>query len=230
MRDICRTRGDTYLCLSRCLGYPDERIVGAAGASLIVTTLGSLGRLEGLKDLAEEIGRFGEELIWHAGEGNGQPISLQVEYNRLFAGPLNPQAYASEMAFLSQSGWRAENCRQLAEAYLGEGLKLAPGSHEQPDHISIELEFMAHLCGKELLARENNESEALATCERQERSFLENHLAHWAPAFLATVERAAVVGFYRSLARIGRVFVVWDYEHVESSERKSDERRRSWKG
>jgi anaerobic sulfite reductase subunit A len=103
--------------------------------------------------------------------------------------------------------------RNVAREYLEGGLKLAPGFKDSPDHISLEFEFMSHLCEKEKM--DAHDATAVFDYRQQQRSFLGNHIVNWVPAFLATVERSAVVSFYKLLARIAREFVVWDYAHVE---------------
>ncbi|HLG18024.1 MAG TPA: molecular chaperone TorD family protein [Blastocatellia bacterium] len=217
MQDICRTRGDTYFCLSVCFDYPSEKVVEPASARAIAETIESLEHVGGLESLADEVNNFEAELARNAHSPDAVLSNLQIEYSRLFLGPTKPQVYPYEAAFLSQSGWPTTTSSELASAYRQEGLKLAPGFKESPDHISIEFEFMSHLCCQEMKARERNDAESLCCYRRQQRAFLGNHIVHWVPVCLAAVERAAVVGFYRSLARIARGFVVWDYERIEAS-------------
>ena len=215
MRDICGIRSDTYFCFSLCFDYPTATMVEPATVKTIAETINSLEHISGLETLSNAANLFNAELE-RSGDVNGVPLlHLQIEYNRLFAGPSRPQAYPYEEAFLNQSGWAVDSGRNLVREYVEGGLKLAPGFKDSPDHISLEFEFMSHLCEKELIERETHGPSGVYTYQQQQRSFLENHIVNWVPAFLAIVERSAVLNFYKSLARIARGFVVWDYAHVE---------------
>jgi TorA maturation chaperone TorD len=196
-----------------CFEYPTATLVKTSTANSIAATFDSLEEIPGLGTLAARANLFKAELEL-SGDVSGVPLlHLQIEYNRLFAGPSTPQAYPYEEAFLKQSGWAVDSGRNVAREYLEGGLKLAPGFKDSPDHISIEFEFMSHLCEKEMI--EAHEPPAVLNYQQRQRSFLENHIVNWAPAFLATVERSAVLSFYKLLARIARAFVVWDYAYVE---------------
>jgi len=225
MRDICRIRSDTYFCFSLCFDYPTATMVEPATAQTIAETVHSLQQISGFEPLTDAANLFKEELA-RSSDISGVPLlHLQIEYNRLFAGPSKPQAYPYEEAFLNQSGWAVDSRRDIAREYLQGGLKLAPGFKDSPDHISLEFEFMSHLCEKEMIERETRDVPGIASYQQQQRSFLENHIVNWVPAFLATVERSAVLNFYKSLARIARGFVVWDYAHVEHLARQRERSR-----
>lgn len=225
MRDICGIRSDTYFCFSLCFDYPTATMVEPLTARTIAETINSLPHISGLETLSNAANLFDAELD-RSGDLSGVPLlHLQIEYNRLFAGPSKPQAYPYEEAFLNQSGWAVDSGRHIAREYLQGGLKLAPGFKDSPDHISLEFEFMSHLCEKEMIERETRDVPGVTSYQQQQRSFLENHIVNWVPAFLATVERSAVLNLYKSLARIARGFVVWDYEHVERLARQRERSR-----
>lgn len=210
MRDLCRIRSDTYFCLSLGFDYPTSTLGEPATVAKIDDTINSLPQISGLEQLDKAAKLFIEELS-RSGDASGVPLlHMQIEYNRLFAGPAKPQAYPCEEAFLNQSGWGVSSGRELVREYLEGGLRLSPGFKDSPDHISLEFEFMSHLSEKEL-----TEAPGASNCRQQQKSFLENHIVNWVPAFLATVERSTVLSFYKLLARIARAFVVWDYTHIE---------------
>lgn len=222
MRDICGIRSDTYFCFSLCFDYPTAAMVEPPAVITIAETINSLPHISGLEALSNAAELFSAEAE-RSGDVSGVPLlHLQIEYNRLFAGPSKPQAYPNEEAFLNQSGWAVDSGRELVREYLEGGLKLAPGFKDSPDHISLEFEFMSHLCEKEMIERKAHGPSGVFTYQQQQRSFLENHIVNWVPAFLATVERSAVLNFYKLLTRIARGFVVWDYAHVEHLSRQRD--------
>ncbi|MER3486388.1 MAG: hypothetical protein C4345_10855, partial [Chloroflexota bacterium] len=71
---------------------------------------------------------------------------LPEEYVRVFCrNPDGPVCFPYASAYLTASGDApglliAEVVRYYATA----GLDIAPDAHESPDHVSVELEFMAH--------------------------------------------------------------------------------------
>jgi TorA maturation chaperone TorD len=215
MGDFTSLRRNTYLCLSLCFDYPSQTLTDGESTGIIAETFDSLAHIPGLVSLADKVREFNAALIANSESGEERLLDLQIEYSRLFLGPVEPQVYPNEGAFLSQSGRIAPNGFGLARLYSEEGLKLAPERKESPDHISIEFEFMAHLCGKELEALERGDTLSALSYMQRRRSFLEGHIANWVPCLSAVVERTAVVSFYKSLARITRGFVVWDYEQTE---------------
>jgi TorA maturation chaperone TorD len=215
MRDICGIRSDTYFCFSLCFDYPTATMVEPATVKTIAETINSLAQISGLETLSNAANLFNAELERSVDVSGVPLLHLQIEYNRLFAGPSKPQVYPYEGAFLNESGWAVDTGRNLVREYLEGGLKLAPGFKDSPDHVSLEFEFMSRLCEKEMKERETRGPSGAFTYQQRQRLFLENHIVNWVPAFLATVERSAVLTFYKLLARIARGFVVWDYAHVE---------------
>lgn len=87
--------------------------------------------------------------------------------------------------------------------YTAFGLGIAKGNPERPDHIVLELEFMAALIG---LARHASTTDLRRRYERKEvclsaqRRFLREHLAWWAPAFARLLSREDPSGFYGGIA------------------------------
>jgi len=105
--------------------------------------------------------------------------------------------------------YETEYCRSTLTFYLTQQMADAAGFYhafgleqnreepERQDHISVELEFMAHLIWLELQAPS---PENAATCRDAQKKFLEEHLAWWAPGFAGLLRRQARQGFYAALA------------------------------
>lgn len=72
---------------------------------------------------------------------------------------------------------------------------------DRPDHIVLELEFMAGVIGLELCAVANGHDERQEICRAAQGRFLKEHLAWWAPAFAALVERESRSDYYTAAAR-----------------------------
>lgn len=72
-------------------------------------------------------------------------------------------------------GHLADVVLAVKQHYLESGLDV--GSEERPDHVAVELEFLAHLA-----SRASGPEDTESFRENEER-FLALHLAHWMPAF-----------------------------------------------
>lgn len=141
-----------------------------------------------------------------------QPASalraLEVEYTRLFisAIPRVPAPpYAS--AYVAQGTLMGEPAEAAAEAYRRAGLKLGADCDVLPDHVAVELEFLAWLGEQSAAADEaGDETQRRMHLDEQHR-FLHDHVQRWMPEFCLRVKRAARVDFYRESARIAERLV-----------------------
>ena len=87
-----------------------------------------------------------------------------------------------------------------AAAYQAQGVATAPDPHELPDHVTIELEFLFHLCRREEDAWGHDDDEAARGLRRALDQFLGEHASRWLPEFAASVKAAATVDLYQALA------------------------------
>ena len=81
----------------------------------------------------------------------------------------------------------------VREAYRRAGFELGPATHELPDHLAHELEFMGRL-----LERGDGD---------HARVFFSEHLGRWALRCLADVKQQAHLAFYRPVADSLTVFL-----------------------
>lgn len=73
--------------------------------------------------------------------------------------------------------------------------------HQEPDdHISLELLFVGHCAGLARCALEEGDRKAFQDMLSAQRSFLEEHLLTWAPAWCHRVAAQAHTLFYRGIA------------------------------
>lgn len=99
---------------------------------------------------------------------------------------------------------RSNGLADVAGYYRAFGLDPSAQCPERPDHIVLELEFMAHLSG--LLHQADgfldpSRVERIGICRQAQQRFFAEHLAWWAPAFATLLARRAQGGFYESAAR-----------------------------
>ncbi len=133
---------------------------------------------------------------------------LAVEYTRLFLGPgKHVQPYAAIYlggAGASLCGPATVWARDFMERA---GFTLTPEHHGLPDHVSVELEFMAGMAEREARAIEDSDLEAAAQCRWIQKEFLQDHLGRWLPEFCGRAAEHAELSFYRELARLAGHFL-----------------------
>ena len=98
--------------------------------------------------------------------------------------------------------------------YAGAGLSLLEHCIEMPDHLGLELEFMAALCRLEGELEETRDAAALPRCVEFQRTFLEEHLSRWAPECCENVIRHARRGWYRAIAHFTLAFLRSERAHL----------------
>ena len=127
--------------------------------------------------------------------------ALQVEYTRLFdAGPDGPLSSLNEG---HHRGDRLKVMEDLLRFFDYFGLRFSPDSGLMPDHLSVELEFMAMLARAATMP---DLSSALAAS----RDFAHRHLCSWLPALHQSVAHHAELPIYPALIELTRRFVEAD--------------------
>jgi len=69
----------------------------------------------------------------------------------------------------------------IAGFYRAFGLEVGGSTRERPDHVTVELEYLAFVSYKEAISADNGESEQADICADAERAFLVDHLGDWGP-------------------------------------------------
>lgn len=147
------------------------------------------------------------------GQGGGD--ELEAEYNRLFVGPGAPRVYPYESLYRDSTGLvMGPSTGKVHQAYRRSGLEINSAYRDLPDHLAVELEFMARLCGEEAKARSAGRTDLALRLKGEQRSFLAEHLAPWLPTLCERVIRETSSPIYRAFAEIAAIFVGWDREEV----------------
>jgi DMSO reductase family type II enzyme chaperone len=130
---------------------------------------------------------------------------LRAEYSVLFeVGSQGPPVPIREDL---QTGQRAGTREEVVRFYDYFGYALSEKFAWQPDHLSVELEFMHFLCFHEAQAVD---AEAAAPYQLAQRDFSERHLVRWLPGFAAAVAGLAGTSLYARTVGAVRDFVVAD--------------------
>ena len=144
---------------------------------------------------------------------------LEVEYNRLFVGPGAPRVYPYESLYRgSMSLVMGPSAGEVLQAYRRNGLAITTAFKDLPDHIAVELEFMARLCCEEARAGSAGRVDLALRLKQEQRSFLNAHLASWLPAMCEKVIRETTSTIYRGFAEIAAIFVGWDRERLDAEQ------------
>lgn len=147
---------------------------------------------------------------------SGTFLILEVEYNRLFVGPNPPRVYPYESMYRGPGGTlMGEAALRVLSTYALEGL--CPGEVERdlPDHVAVELEFLAYLCAREAAALEERSEEKVSYYVGKERDFIERHLGRWVSPFCDGIRRETQEDFYRCWANFLDGFILWEAKKLE---------------
>lgn len=190
-------RAAFYLCLARAFLPPQDR---ASYDAIKIHLADELG------DLADSLGypaRDALDGLRNAVAAIPNHLALLQGYSELFLAPpvpvtLNAGRYL-DGAVMGQATTAIERC------YLQVGLAKAGGFHDLPDHVALQLEFVAHLCASEA----TGSAPAIKADD-----FLASFVRYWLPPFVAALARTcaqeAPAGIYLCLARLLQIAVDHD--------------------
>ncbi len=100
-------------------------------------------------------------------------------------------------------------------AAFGFGVSKDMQFKEAPDHISVELEFMAILVWKEAFAREEKQVENLRIVQDARMKFFKEHLAKWGFFFCRKISELEGDDFYKRLSNLFRLVLISECHRYE---------------
>lgn len=174
----------------------------------------SIGHLKALFP-DEDIDDAFRQLIddYEAGVLTAENIMLDFEALMRIPGPA--YTYPYESSYRSRKidndrvRWGYFNGQQAGEVqrfYQDESLAVENDSADFPDHIGVEMEFMAHLCCKLAAALNSGNRKTAEEVQATQVEFFRGHLCCWLDAFAAEMRKKATTGFYRCLGDILMAF------------------------
>lgn len=151
----------------------------------------------------------------------GDP-SLAEEHSYLFARqvPVSPYegAYRSDLSAVPPS-----DLAEMAALYAAFGLRVAQRAWERPDHVSLELEFLAALLSKQAYALERRWDARVRVVAQARARFVQEHLAAWFPQFAERLTAHARFPFYPTTARFAQCLLDQEPVPAVGSHRKRSE-------
>lgn len=118
------------------------------------------------------------------------------EHQRIFGFLLSKDCppYESEYCPQTFSIYRSQRIGDVAGYYKAFGLEPSRKVPERHDHVSLQMEFMAWVIGKERHARQQGgpaSEERVEICREAQVKFFRDHLCWWVPAFALALQRKA---------------------------------------
>lgn len=146
---------------------------------------------------------------------------LAVEYARLFLGPdkhISPHESIHHPRDDGDWGmhWGASTV-EVKKFIESAGLEYKEEYSGMPDHVSVELEFMKEVAGREAQAMEEDDWEGALYCQKMEKKFICEHLIKWVPRFCDKIISQAEISFYGDLADITKKFITLELEEIDKS-------------
>lgn len=158
--------------------------------------------------------RLGEDFSTAAEESLRD--ELTIDYTQLFHGPRNhlPPFESINVggAGATLNGKAASSVRQFLEA---SGFFFNEDSDLLPDHLSVELEFMAELTRREGEYWRTGDADSARRSQTRQRLFLDRHLAAWGREFGRKIEQRATSPFYREAGRLLSEFLETEREDLD---------------
>lgn len=132
---------------------------------------------------------------------------LATEYARLFTGPGRPAVMCYATQYLDSGERRPPRLNGAAAAYAAAAYRaedVAPvaAQRELPDHVTIELEFLYHLCRREEQCWQRGASDEASRLRCRLDSFLREHAARFFSEFAAAVLAATTCDLFEALAEL----------------------------
>jgi len=203
---IAKEREKTYRFLSGlCLNPPsDSLLTMIKNRSILLLFEG-----EGAEKSCKEIARFIDE----ASGIENLSDELSAEHTALFILPSD--FIPHEAVYLDKEkrlGGRVT--MRVRQFYESAGADILEQCQEMPDHIGLELEFMAFLCRMEKELREAGDSESLNKCIHLQKAFLNEHLLKWGYQCCEKIIERANLGFYKAAAYLAIDFMKSEEEQI----------------
>jgi TorA maturation chaperone TorD len=80
-----------------------------------------------------------------------------------------------------------------------------------PDHVAVQLEFLAYLTQQEAMMWKKFEGDAARQLRRSERVFLTDHLGRWMPEFLQRIQDHMPWSIYSDFAHLANAWIHMEY-------------------
>lgn len=164
-----------------------------------------------------------EETVRDFSQGRLSAEDVMLDFEALMRIPGPGYIYPYESSYEGRTinngnvHWARRICGPAAIAvqryYQEEDLSVKDGSADFPDHIGVELEFMAHLCRRTAAAMEQDREKTVRRVRDKQALFFREHLSQWADDLSREMRERAETLFYRWLGEILPTFLDLEKRH-----------------
>lgn len=210
---LAELRASLYSALALGFSAPDEGTLKEVSGRLpeVLREASSLFVMPVLEDTIKN---------FEASINASDRTSLKAEYHRLFVGPYRLPAPPYASVYLeSEPTIMGTSTLEVLRMYEEARFLLSPSFKDLPDHVAVELEFMALLCEEERRAWRRGGLCEAAKLLAKEETFLREHLVRWIPHFSSRILSSTDSPFYRALASLLRDYVLLDLDCVRGLRR-----------
>lgn len=218
LADISQYRSDLYRLLALSFSNPTEDLIADLQSGALVDNFQNC-----LEALGVGPAQYGQalrglaEMVTKCREDDARELlkATRVEYMRLFVGPKNPVVpvyetlHREKATATSQPMLIVSDTAVAVEAvYRNAGVQLT--THDSPDHLATELEFLVYLCDKEAAAWDSGNNTLAKKWRRMQREFIDEHLGQWAPGLCRQTRDFSNHWFYRYVAWLAETFLAME--------------------
>jgi TorA maturation chaperone TorD len=136
------------------------------------------------------------------GDGEAVLDRLAIDYTQLFHGPVERISPYESIQLGNGDELMGPAAEEVRRFMAEVGFSVPPETGELPDHISVELAFMAELARREAEALEADDGKTAEFVAALECRFLTAHLGRWAERFARKVWDRAATPFYAAMAEL----------------------------
>jgi len=157
----------------------------------------------------QEVHQVLEELVDEFSQGNLTAKDIMLDFEALLRVPGSAYIYPYVSSYLNRKKrgdrmqWGSLNgppARAVRGLYQNEKLAVRSELADFPDHIGVELEFMAQLCHKVADALQISDQKTATEKREKQKHFFQEHLLTWPKALAKEMHTKAETIFYRCLA------------------------------
>jgi len=193
---LIMARAEIFRHLADSLNYPDEALVQTLAEGTYTTNLADALKRAGF-------GAAADVLADAAPEMKASRLDLEKDYTWMCFASKPRQVYLFESVY-REGKLLQESTFQIARLYYEAGLQLTEAFKLPPDHIAVELEFMAFLFFNEADAVREGHTDKESLAVRLQSEALQKHLIPFGLSVAERMEKHARTAFYRTLARLLR--------------------------
>ena len=193
------------IILAKAFNYPDrdftKELINGVTSEQLAACIGILN-LKGLDKPLTDI----QDYFKNNKNLKKCQLDLEKEYTWLFFASKPRAVYIFESVYTEGKLLR-DSTFNVARMYYDAGLNVVETMKLPPDHIAVELEFLAYLLFNEAKSLNEKHKDKLELAMRMRKELLKNHLGPFTKSFSERLKEKARLPFYGAIAHILEKFI-----------------------